>query len=112
VTASRPASSTKTPREHAKARDLVKAVKQTVAISVGAPAGSAPPRPGTVDRYNWRHAAAASLHGWSQHEHHAGKPIQLSDADYEAALEAASAPKGVSYEPHKPALSPFKNLPT
>ena len=35
---------------------------------------------------------AKVLHGWELHEHHAGEPIQLTKADFEAAL-AATHPK-------------------
>lgn len=53
-------------------------------------------------REMWRHAGASALHGWAEHAHHEGEPMQLSAEDYAAALEAAeqSNPK-----PHGPALS-------
>jgi hypothetical protein len=92
-------------------------------------------RPQKTVSYNWQHAAAAQLHGWGAHEHHAGEPIQLTRADYEKAIEAAvepvtrlvgadgkttgdpltpaavaqlngTKPVRSSYEPHAPALSP------
>jgi len=54
----------------------------------------------------WRHLAAGALHGWAQHQYHEGVPIELEDADYEAALEAASHPMADgTYAPHLPALS-------
>lgn len=31
---------------------------------------------------------AKKLHGWELHEHHAGEPMQLTKADFEAALKA------------------------
>lgn len=54
--------------------------------------------------FSARHAAAAQLHGWALHAHHAGEPMRLSEADYRAALEAASPAKGNGV-PHKAALS-------
>ena len=54
----------------------------------------------TFDR--WKHGAAAALHGWRQHAHHAGAPMELSEPDYDAALEAAQKAECI---PHKPALS-------
>lgn len=44
------------------------------------------------EQFSWQHAAAAQLHGWAEHEHHEGKPIELTAAEYEAALKAASEP--------------------
>jgi hypothetical protein len=79
----------------------------------------------------WQHKAAAALHGWADHEHHAGAPIQLTGDDYYAALVAASEPKPqkvvekairdgkevdveralpAQYVPHFPALSPHGHL--
>lgn len=55
---------------------------------------------------SWKHGAAAALHGWTLHAHHAGSPILLSRAAYEGALAAASEPVGAGYEPHPDALSP------
>jgi len=52
----------------------------------------------------WQHGAAAGLHCWHLHEHHAGSPLLMSESDYLAALKAAEGP---TYEPHKPALSPY-----
>jgi hypothetical protein len=53
---------------------------------------------------DWRHAAAAVLHGWAAHQHHAGSPIQLTEADYDAALAAVTVAPLV---PHNAALSPY-----
>jgi len=50
----------------------------------------------------WQHATAEQLHGWKLHEHHAGKPMALTEAQYRGALEAAAASK---LEPHAEALS-------
>jgi hypothetical protein len=56
--------------------------------------------------YDWQHRAAAQLHGWIEHEHHEGKPLELSESDYCAALKAASnTNKSGDYEPHVKALS-------
>lgn len=58
-------------------------------------------RPATIpDRW---HAAAAALHGWVAHEHHTGAPMQLTQHEYLAAIEAAKQPDLV---PHPPAVSP------
>jgi len=59
----------------------------------------APPfQPQLSAHYSWQHAAADSLHGWAQHAHHyQGEPLLLSQADYEAALDAAAE------YPNKPA---------
>ena len=59
----------------------------------------------------WKHAAAAALHCWGQHAHHMAKEIQLSDADYAAAIKAALKPnkKGV-YVPHEAALFVLKTV--
>lgn len=46
---------------------------------------------------------AKVLHGWQFHEDHEGKPIQLTRADFEAALKAALPEEG-NPVPHKPAL--------
>lgn len=51
----------------------------------------------------WRHAGAAALHQWALEAHHAGKPLELTRADYEAALEAAAKPNPA---PHPGALGP------
>jgi hypothetical protein len=58
----------------------------------------------------WRHAAADALHGWTYHEHHYAGEVKISEADYKAALQAASAPRGQGnhYEPHAAACSPAK----
>lgn len=38
----------------------------------------------------WLHAMARQLHGWHEHEHHAGSPLRLSRAAYLDALNAAN----------------------
>jgi hypothetical protein len=47
------------------------------------------------------HAAAGVLHKWDQHAHHMNGEMQLTKADYDAAIKATENGK---YEPHKPAL--------
>ena len=47
-------------------------------------------------------AAAVAMHGWRQHRHHTGKPMQLTQGEYEQAVTSA-------YELgkcHAPARSP------
>lgn len=117
---------TATPAEHAKALGGVKTVQRAARVN-GEPA--------SFELFHQFHAAAEALHGWREHAHHTGKPIELTREDYEAALKAAAAPvtravdkdgkptgaaldsleaanKGIptitDYEPHKPALSPHK----
>lgn len=53
-------------------------------------------------RQAWKHAVAAVGHGWAQHAHHTGQPMQLTAAEYNAALEAAANGKL-----HEPAVSPY-----
>lgn len=52
------------------------------------------------------HAAASALHGWHEHEHHEGSPLELSAEDYAAALEAAAHRdlETGRYVPHPAAL--------
>lgn len=38
----------------------------------------------------WLHAMARQLHGWHEHEHHAGAPMRMSKAAYIDALAAAN----------------------
>jgi hypothetical protein len=71
-----------TPDELAKATGNAEQVKADVRFGGG--------RPDKELRYSWQHAAAAQLHGWAAHEHHAGAPIALTREDYEAALKAAT----------------------
>jgi hypothetical protein len=57
----------------------------------------------------WLHEAAAVIHGWAEHAHAFSRPIRLTGADYEKALEAAARPNAAGeYEPHAPALSAAK----
>jgi hypothetical protein len=64
---------------------------------------------GSRPRGSWQHEAASILHGWQEHLHHTGEHIQISRADYELALEAATQTNEAGvYVPHQPALSPHK----
>lgn len=74
----------------------------------------------------WQHKAAAALHCWLEHAHHAGAEMELTESDYDAAIEAVlnikpgkpgkvkrvngkrtiEGAKPTTYQPHKPALSP------
>jgi outer membrane biosynthesis protein TonB len=64
---------------------------------------------GSRPRGSWQHEAASILHGWQEHLHHTGEHIQISSADYELALEAATKTNEAGdYVPHQPALSPHK----
>ena len=56
---------------------------------------------------SWQHAAADSLHGWTQHAHHfQGEPLLLCQSDYQAALDAAA--EYPNKPAHLPALSKLK----
>lgn len=59
--------------------------------------------------FQWQHAAADQLHGWSLHKQHTVELFKLTRAAYEAALQAASKPSGRTYQAHSAALSPFCN---
>ena len=48
----------------------------------------------------WKHASAAQLHGWAAYEARTGKPVQLTAAEYEGAVAAAS---GKELQPHEAA---------
>jgi hypothetical protein len=52
------------------------------------------------------YAGARALHGWNEHEHHTGAPIQLTEEQFDGAV-AAVADKRDGFTPHWPALSPF-----
>ena len=81
---------TKTPREWA-------AVKGQIVK---------PKKPGQVEYLDWRFAAAETVHGWRQHAHHAGSPMQLTESAYDGAIGAVSAPSG-NPVPFAPALSQY-----
>jgi len=54
----------------------------------------------------WMHEAAATIHGWREHEAAFARPIRLTGEEYAAALEAAKRPNEFGeYAPHEPALS-------
>jgi hypothetical protein len=112
--------------------ELAKMTGNATEVKSGIRMGGGSPEPQTV--FSWQHAAAAQLHGWGLHEHHAGQAIELSLDDYKAALLAAAEPvtrlvnadgspgepltpdavaklngrkpTASHYEPHKGALSP------
>lgn len=52
---------------------------------------------GRIHDERWKHAAASQLHGWGNHLIHTGSSVELTQADYEAALAAAS---GTELIPH------------
>lgn len=52
-----------------------------------------------------RHACARQLHGWREHEHHEGAPIQLTEGAYLESLDAAQTadciPSPNAVSPHR-----------
>ncbi len=52
-----------------------------------------------------RHACARQLHAWHVHEHHAGAPMQITEAAYREALDAAQTadciPSPNAVSPHR-----------
>ncbi len=56
-------------------------------------------------RAKWYHNSAAAIHGWNLHDA-GGDPMQLTQEDYEAALEVVQG--APPYMPHGGALSPYK----
>lgn len=127
-----PAAETVPARTHFTPAELAVATGNATNRKPGIRMGGGTPQEQPV--YSWQHNAAAQLHGWAAHEHHAGAPIQLTPAEYQAALKAASEevtrvvekdgkpgavvdaasvksingtkPLVSRYEPHKAALSP------
>jgi hypothetical protein len=117
----------RTPHAHAVAIGAFRDRKLAPGAVVATIGGGAP----SLGEYSMQHAAAEALHGWKEHAHHEGKPIEISVDDYKRALLAAwkpvtrpvlkdgklgdpidsheAAEKGIAtvtdYEPHKPALS-------
>lgn len=65
----------------------------------------APSKPGATHPELWKHAAAAAMHGWAQCAHHEAREMELTDADYSAAIDAGQvlSARGIP-TPHKPAL--------
>lgn len=62
-----------------------------------------PRLPQSVTHADQMHAAADQLHGWSQHAyHHQAEPFEISQVDYEAALDAGQ--KYPLVAPHAAAL--------
>lgn len=65
--------------------------------------------PQSEDFFTPAHAAADFLHGWSKHRHHfQGAPLLITQADYEAALEAAGGYP--TTQPCEAALSPVSQV--
>lgn len=61
---------------------------------------------GTGPRPAWQHAAADAVHGWSWHaEQYQAEPLEITEADYVAAVDAACKPTGLPQR-HAPAASP------
>jgi len=60
---------------------------------------------GRMHRDAWKHGATEALHGWRKYAHDAAAELQLSEQDYDAAIDAAckQGPSG-HYEPHQPAV--------
>lgn len=52
-------------------------------------------------------AAAARLHGWSEHRHATGQPMRMAAVDFEAALKTTLKPGKAS--PHLPAASEHRS---
>lgn len=52
-----------------------------------------------------RHACARQLHGWHEHEHHAGAPMQITEKAYREALDAAQT---ADCKPSPNAVSPHR----
>lgn len=76
------------PHEHAVALGSHRTRKLQPGAVVAAIGGGTP----SLEEYSWQHAAAAGLHGWTEHAHHAGEPIQITADAYKAALLAATTP--------------------
>src|SRR6478736_4175252 len=73
----------RSPREHAKA---IGAYKERQLRRGDVAVTSLNAQSVALEHYSWQHNAAAALHGWLEHEHHEGKPIELSLDDYKKAL--------------------------
>jgi hypothetical protein len=67
------------------------------------------PRPRREKRPAWQHACADVVHGWSQHEHDANGPLELTEEAYLGAIAAIESQAG-ELKPHEPALSPHCKL--
>lgn len=90
---------TATPEEHAHTeKQFVRNVQRYARVNN---------EPASFALFTWQHNAASALHGWREHEHHAGAPIQLTGKAYRNALRAAAEPNATgNYVPHPAALSP------
>jgi hypothetical protein len=96
-----------TPHEHAVALGAFRTRKLQAGAVVAAIGGGTP----NLDEYSWQHAAAAGLHGWTEHEHHAAEPMRLAAAAYKAALVAASTPVSRAAVDFERAADPKRKLP-
>lgn len=67
--------------------------------------GVVDPELGNGSHFTWQHAVAQFIHGWKRHEEQEGTPLKITEADYLAALDAASHPVG-NPKRHGPAASP------
>jgi hypothetical protein len=94
------------PRDHAVAEGH--APKKGKAM-FSASMGGQPISMTSAPRGSVAYEVAKTAHGWREHEHHTGKPIQLSRADFIKALEVAATynAKGES-NTHPAALSEHK----
>lgn len=64
-----------------------------------------PGRPSAGHPDRWKHEAAAALYGWTHHAyHHQTSPFQLTEQDYDVALETAA--QYPACKPHKAAIAP------
>lgn len=83
---------------HAVAPALDRLTPEQWAEKLGHVKKASPFTPQLSTHPSWQHAAADSLHGWSQHAHHyQAEPLLLTQSDYQAALDAAAE------YPNKPA---------
>jgi len=88
----------KSPLEWAEALGLIRHLR------------TAPTSHDKKDIPHWTHACAAALHGWKQHAHHSGGvEMQLTEADYRAALATVDGPIP-PYKPHAAAKSQHSKL--
>lgn len=74
-----------TPLELARATGHMRQLTQEQAVRFGG--GNADLK---TELLSWEHTAAAQLHGWNAHEHHAGGSFRMTPDDYAGALKAAA----------------------
>ena len=91
---------TATPEEHAKTeKQFVRKVERYARVNN---------EPASFDLFTWQHNCASALHGWREHEHHTGQPIQLTGKAYRNALRAVAEPDAAgNYTPHSAAESKY-----